>query len=232
MSSLFKSDLAKIPAKALTNKCIILDLDETLVRSNDNMKTLQDLGIMTNPEYINLRPRIYEISMEDVMCRKGTGEKIDMWGIVRPHVKQFLITCFTYFKIVIVWSAGRKKYVESIVDFLFKDIKRPHVIYTYDECDRTTDGFLVKPIVKLIQDVPGLDKYMSLKNTFILDDRLTTFKDDNPDNGILIPGYKPAPIIEYLNADDIALTQLTKWLLKPEVIASEDVRELSKDGIF
>lgn len=235
MTSLYKSASDKIPFKALTDKCIVLDLDETLVHSNEKIDDLERLKIMEDPSLLDLRRRTYQITMDDVVYKRGTGVKTVMWGITRPHVKQFLINCFSYFKVVAVWSAGKRKYVDAIVDFLFKDIKRPHVVYSYDECERTPNGLLVKPLRKMIQNEPGLDKFMSLKNTFIIDDRNTVyqgFENDNPNNGIQIPPYKPAFNFPAMRSDDIRLKQLMNWFLSPEVMSSKDVRDLDKTTIF
>jgi hypothetical protein len=235
MASFYKSALDGIPFKSLTNKCIVLDLDETLVHSNENMDQLQELGIMTDPNLLDLRRRTYQIVMDDVVYKKGEGVKTTIWGILRPHVKEFLVSCFSYFKVVIVWSAGKRKYVDAIVDFLFKDIKRPHVIYSYDQCERTSTNLLVKPLAKMIENESGLHKYMSLKNTYIIDDRNTVYAGyigDNPDNGIQIPAYKPSFNIHSLRSDDIALKQLMTWFLNPEVMDSTDVRTLNKNEVF
>lgn len=235
MISFYKSNLNSISSKSLTNKCIVLDLDETLVHTNENISELQKLEIMSDPNLLDLRRRTYQITLDDVVYKKGEGVKTVMYGITRPHVKEFLISCFSYFKVVIVWSAGKKKYVDAIVDFLFKDIKRPHIVYSYDQCEKTSNGLLVKPLSKLINNESGLSKYMSLENSFIIDDRNTVyagFVGDNPDNGIQIPPYKPAFNIHSLRSDDIALKQLMTWLLQPEVMNESDVRKLDKSVIF
>lgn len=232
MNNLYKTAVNDIPVKPLTNKCIVLDLDETLVHSNENLSQLRDLNIMNNPKLIDLRGRVYELSMDDVVYKKGQGIKTEMWGITRPHVKEFLIACFSYFKVVAVWSAGKKKYVEAIVDYLFKDIKRPHVIYSRDDCEKTTDNILTKPLEKMMKQEPGLAKYMTLENTFILDDRKSVFETPNPDNGIQIPAYIPDFNERSLRTDDIAFKQLMTWLLRPEVMHSLDVRDLDKSNIF
>lgn len=234
---MYKSDLSKIPERAMTDKCIVLDLDETLVHSytennSYDLETLKDLRIFTDPENIDLRERTYKITIDDVVHKKGTGNKTEMWGILRPHAREFLIACFSYFKIVIVWSAGRKNYVHAIVDYLFKDIKRPVVIFTYDDIEKLPNGTLIKPLNKLMENVPGLKKYVSLENTFILDDRASVFHEPNPYNGIIIPAYKPAFNLRSLRSDDIAFKQLIRWLMSPEVKESKDVRTLNKNKIF
>jgi len=230
--SLYKTSLDNIPFKALTNKCIVLDLDETLVHTNANMEELKELGLLTDPKLVDLKRRTYQLSLDDVVYKKGTGIKTLMWGITRPHVKEFLIACFSYFKVVAVWSAGKKKYVHAIVDYLFKDIKRPHVIFTREDCDSTTNNLLIKPLLKMINNEPGLNKYMSLDNTFILDDRTSVYDTVNPNNGIQIPAYRPGFNIRSLRTDDIAFKQLIMWLTKPKVMDSENVRELNKTEIF
>ena len=231
---MYSSDLNKISHKPLTDKCIILDLDETLVHSHGegNIDLLKELQIFTDPKHIDLRERTYKITMEDVVDKKGAGIKTEMWGIIRPHVRDFLITCFNYFKIVIVWSAGRKNYVQAIVDQLFNGIRPPIIVWTYNDVEKLPNNTLHKPLKKLMDKIPGLDKHMSLENSFILDDRLGVFSECNLHNGIQIPCYKPSFNINSLRENDIALKKLTSWLLQPEVVNCKDVRKLDKSKIF
>lgn len=233
--SLYKDYSSEIPAKPMTNKCIVLDLDETLVHSYSDMESLFKLDVFGNPEMLPIRSRLYKINMDDVVYKKGTGIETKMWGITRPHLKEFLVFCFSYFGKVIVWSAGKKKYVHAITDFIFRDVKRPHAVYTYDDCEKTSTGLIVKPLRKMIDNVPGLKEHMSLKNAYILDDRKTVYsgyEGDNPNNGIQIPRYKPQPKIEEFKKDDNRLIELKEWLEKPENVEAEDVRTLDKNNIF
>ena len=231
---MYNSDLNKIPDKPLTDKCIVLDLDETLVHSNAeaNIDLLKEMKLFSDPKNMDLRQRTYKITMEDVVHKKGEGNKTEMWGVFRPHVRDFLIFCFSYFKIVIVWSAGRKNYVHRIVDHLFSGLKRPIVIYTFNDIEKLHNGTLIKPLNKLIDKVPGLNKHMSLENSFIIDDRTSVFHECNPYNGIEIPAYKPAFNLESMRKDDRALKKLMKWFLSEEVVNSKDVRKLDKSKIF
>jgi hypothetical protein len=231
---MYRTDFNKIRAQPLSDKVIVLDLDETLVHSHPdpNVDALKELKIYSDPNLIDLRPRIYKITMEDVVHKRGTGDKTEMWGVFRPYVREFLIHCFNYFKIVIVWSAGRKNYVHTIVDQLFAGLRRPHVIFTYDDLEKLHNGTLIKPLNKLMEKVTGLHKYMNLSNTFIIDDRTSVFQEPNPGNGIEIPAYKPKFHIENLRENDRCLLNLIQWFNQPHVIESKDIRTLDKSRIF
>ena len=52
MSLLYKSDLSKISNKSLTDKCIVLDLDETLVHTSENPNEILRLNIFTDCRYL------------------------------------------------------------------------------------------------------------------------------------------------------------------------------------
>jgi hypothetical protein len=219
-----------IPSVSITNKCIVLDLDLTLVCTQDNTESIKDFKILTDPSLLALRRRTYYSVIDDLNA-PGTGTKFDYWGITRPHLNEFLLFCFSYFRIVAVWSAGQRAYVEGIVDHIFKDIRPPHVVFTHDDVIEEPDRIIIKPLEKMFNSNPILQKYMNFENTLALDDNISTFR-DNPDNGILIPPYEPAPSINAMSRDDPALLQLKAWLLQPEVADSPDVRTLDKSLIF
>lgn len=232
----YPSAIDNIPKRSMTNHCIMLDLDATLISTQDqdgDLSLLRRLNILNDPILLALRKRTYLRSVDDVLVEKGSGDRYDFWGVTRPHLKEFLVFCFSYFKIVAVWSAGQRAYVESIVDEIFKDIRPPHIVFTFDDLKISNDGDLLeKPIEKMISHDKVMQRYMSLTNTFAIDDRYSTFAGVNKDNGVLIPGYEPAPSINGLSTDDVALLQLKYWLLQPEVMESDDIRNLNKTGIF
>ena len=220
--------------RPLTDKCIVLDLDETCVHTfTEPMERIAELGLYTNPEFMDLRRRIYMLNVDDVCCgdKRGQGKQYELWGVMRPHLKEFLLFCFSYFRIVAVWSAGQPKYVEAICDVIFRDIRPPHVIFAYHDCKFSGDE-IEKPLQKMIDSDPVLQRYMSLSNTLALDDRASTFRNVNPDNGIVIPPYHPAALVDSMLTDDIALEQLRRWFMQREVQTIADVRDLVKTDIF
>jgi hypothetical protein len=218
-----------IPAVAISEKCIVLDLDQTLIATQDAMSQLADLKILSDPQLLPLRSRIYYISIENLE-HPGAGTKYNFWGIARPHAREFLMFCFSYFKVVAVWSAGKRPYVEAIVDHLFQGLPQPHVIFTHDDIV-TRNGHIIKPLTKMIESNPVLRKYMSLLNTLALDDNSGTYQ-SNTGNGVLIPAYDPPLTISAIQSDDHALLQFKYWLLQPEVVNSRDVTTLDKSKIF
>lgn len=213
-----------------TNQCIILDLDETLVHASDDMFRFHRLKIATDPQLMDIRDRSYTMTLDDVIERRGTGTKTQLWSITRPYLKEFLVFCFNHFKIVAVWSAGRYKYVHATVEAIFKDIAMPHIIYTWDDCDKTNTG-IFKPLEKMIQNEPGMANYMSLANTYAIDDRPSTYS-KNQYNGIRIPEYKPHFTVDGMRIKDNGLLQLMNWFKQQHVIVSSDVRTLDKGDIF
>lgn len=206
---------------SITQHTIVLDLDETLVHTFTDIELAKEFGIFDDPE---LRSRSYTMELVDVSLEKGTGQKIFLWGVVRPHVKEFLAFCFSYFKIVGVWSAGKKDYVEMVVELLFRDIKPPNFVYTYDDCVKEGENYY-KPLHKLFKEM-NLNLYIKPGNIFMLDDRLDVCK-HNPQNVIVAQPYSPNTL-EEIKAKDDFLEKLMIWFRTPEVRYSYDVGRLGK----
>ena len=216
--------------RALTDKCIVLDLDQTLVATQDDMEQLYELNILKDPQLLHLRNRTYVLCVEDLE-KPGCGTAYNYWGIIRPHTKDFLRFCFDYFNIVAVWSAGQRPYVEQIVDHLFKDMQKPHIIFTHEDVERDDNGDVVKPLLKLFEAEEFLSNNMFLENTVILDDNAKTFS-YNHKNGIHIPEYRPKCTLAGIERDDIELLKFKNWLLRKNVIQGTDVTALDKSIIF
>ncbi len=213
----------------ISDHCIVLDLDETLVHTFEDTNSIRLLNIQKDPDYIRMRKRMYIIDIDDPSTKRGEGVHFYMWGLLRPGVKKFLMFCFSYFKIVAIWTAGKRRYAEKIVQEISKDVREPHIVYCFDHCLDHTGTCTTKDLEKIISECR---KEMSIKNTFMIDDRMYNFE-LNPDNGILIPPYHPIQKKEILiDESDPTLDTLQKWFLKPEVIASKDIRELDKSNIF
>lgn len=216
----------------LTKKCVVLDLDETLVHTyldDEDDKSATDfvkLKIPGRADCLDLRQRCFNIDLMDYGGKRGEGSKKIYWAVKRPYLDDFLKTCFNYFNIVVVWSAGEKEYVHKICEKIFADFFAPDMILTRENCDNS-NGNHEKPLKKLYNELPE----MNPKNTLIIDDRRTT-SEANPDNLVLVPPFEPKPQIESLRTEDDRLKQIMQWLLKPETINSNDVRRLSKQIIF
>lgn len=219
---------------SLTDHCLVLDLDETLVHSFDgydeegihSLDKYAALGLENDPGLADIKSRIYHLQLNDI---NPDGTIYHLWGVCRPHLREFLIFCFSYFRVVTVWSAGQKKYVDSIVDFIFRDIGYPQIVYSREKCVDQA-GILQKPLLKMIKAEKSSG--LALSNTFALDDRQSTFDPVNKYNGILIPIYQPFISLESLRENDVSLLQLMMWLLSDEVMYVDDIRNLDKNDIF
>lgn len=217
-----------VPSTALSDKCIVFDLDETLVHTFDDYEKYRELNIQRDPRLFELRRRVYKLRLEDLFQKRGAGATTDLWGIMRPHVKDLLVFCSSYCKHVGVWSAGQAPYVHAVVDELFRDVKSPDIVFTWDDCQQNPDGSIEKPLTRMFQALPS----MTPQNTIIIDDRPSTFARANPLNGIAIPAYEPPATITGMTVDDPTLVQLKLWLAQPEFRLSKDVRTLDKTRIF
>jgi len=218
--------------ESLTDKCIYLDLDQTLLSTADEeygLKYLYKLKILSNPSLMHLRSRVYHVVVEDLEG-PGYGSKCEMWGITRPHLHAFLTFCFSYFRLVMVYSAGKRQYVESIVDHIFKDLPYPHLVLTYDDIKKKGRD-VIKPLTVVMEANELTREYVRPTNTLGLDDLVSTYS-ENKGNGILIPAYEPELNEGSLSRDDDALLKLQEWLMLPEVMYSEDIRKLNKSKIF
>lgn len=226
---LYKKNTDLLGENPLTDKCIVLDLDQTLVATQETLEDFKRLKIMSDPKLFLLRSRSYYLSMDDYE-KPGIGTVYNYWGVTRPYTKEFLQFCFAYFKVVAVWSAGKAKYVESIVDHLFADLPQPHVIFTYDDIEKGDK--IIKPLSKMYQYDDFTRKYMNASNTFILDDNNSTFS-KNKGNAIHIPAYDPKVTIKDLSdTSDDNLVKVMYWLCQKNVIESKNVTKLKKNTIF
>lgn len=217
---------------------VVLDIDETLAHTHTDMKSFQTLDIYSDPKKLSQRERVYVLN---ILTDRNNGSITSMWGIKRPNLDEFLNFCFSYFKLVIVWSAGTYEYVHSIVPELFRNTYEPHFILTRNNCVENR-GKYEKPFWKLLKDIPELEEYINFdtdekgnlrgfKNVLIIDDRLNSFQTD-PYNGILIPEYEPSPDIEGINLDDDKLLKVEKYFQSIGNSTGVDVRKIDKSKIF
>jgi len=210
-----------------TNKTIVLDLDSTLLHTCDDMDIWNKLEIYTNPKNSKLRSRVYYFDLIDVTEKPGSGSKTVLWGVLRPHVYIFLKFCFDYFENVVVWSAGQKKYVHAICDFLFQEFdKQPIIIYSYEDCEIGSNY-----IYKRLSKFGNLDEPIHISTLVALDDNESTFS-KNKDNALHIPAYEPEFTYEGILEDEKALLNVMYWLTAPEVINIADIRKVDKSNFF
>lgn len=207
-----------LPKKPLTKNAIVLDVDETLVHTEEDMKSLVESDILSNP---NLSGDAYIISLED--------GKMEMWGTKRPHLDEFLLFCFTYFDKVCVWSAGQTDYVHALVDVLFAGFRKPDIVFTFDDCVQNEEGDWIKPLEKFYKHPKAKGKIFP-ETTFIIDDRDYTFE-QNAQNGVLIPAYCPKTMEDIQDEED-HLNRLKRWLMYPSSRFTKDIRSLNKSQIF
>jgi len=216
---------------SISDKNIILDLDETLIHtfSDSEVSNINKVGLFNHPLF---RSRYYTLNLS------SEGKDTDYYhGIFRPYYKQFLRFCLQYFKHVIVWSAGETEYVHAVVDKLFKDLPEPFAVFTRPDCVQENKRY-IKPLSKIFESLKEYD--ISGYNTFILDDNEHTFI-KNPYNSIHIPAFdfdkynnKCFTFNQYENylTNDECLRQVEMWMKKDYVLSCKDVKILDRTNLF
>lgn len=159
------------PIKPRTRFAIVLDIDETLVHTLRDDEKLEENGLES-----------YEFNVIDAATPVGTGVITHIKGCKRNYLDEFLKEALKTFKYVIIWSAGRPKYVREIIKHIFKDIGYPHAIFTFDDCE-DLNSIIVKPLSKVAK-ILNID----VDDILVVDDREATVA-FNKNNAIIIPEF-------------------------------------------
>jgi hypothetical protein len=218
----------------LTNKVIILDLDHTLICTlNDSTQEIYNKATRSQ-RGIAASFSPFDIPLIDITMpgRAGTGNVNIMKTIFRPHYREFLEWCNTYFSYVIIYTAAIDEYARDVVKSLYYGMKGPDYIFSREDCSKDDEDKYYKPLEKLFQDNPFLLSICNLQNTLIVDDTSSTYR-DNISNAIPIPGYlKKNFSVGSLMQDDETLLLIKQWFLQKEIIRSTDLRVHNKKAIF
>lgn len=196
---------------------IVIDLDECLVKMFADEWDLYE-RIMRSPSLLSLRGRTVVVRLDDGMY---------IWGIKRPHLREFIMFCFARFDTVSVWSAGTFDYVHLVTRQLFRDVHLPDIVLTRLNVENGERGSYWKPLDRFYRMVD--DGSVGPSNTFLLDNRPENFV-KNVGNGIHIPDYDPEPTVEELSRDDDSLLRLIQFC--SEVGRGTDVRRINKVSVF
>lgn len=212
---------------SITDLCIVLDIDYTLVHTKDDINVLRRFKKKHPYEMAISRSRIYCRNIDNQDC-DGNGDRYDFWGVSRPYLKEFLDFCHEYFRVVIIWSAGSYAYVHTMVDYIFRDHYRPYKIFTHDDINQEE---YTKPLSKIF--INELEEYDSLERVFMIDDTFEVLI-YNIENCIVIPRYKVKNNIQSLTLEDKALLQIMFWFEEniQNFKINYDIREIDKKGIF
>lgn len=198
--------------QGFTNYILVIDLDETVINSAVDFNDPVYLACQDPSDRYFLADRFYQVS--------------GVWGLFRPHMKEFMNFAHDYFAEIVIFSAGTAFYVHEIVDKLFLGRPRPRFIFTRDDLIFTADSYY-KPLELVYDQVPGASPI----NTILLDDLINNIR-PNFGNAIQIPPYRPLSIkggsaidrIFRATRDDPELLQLWMWFLRQDVLYSRDIR--------
>jgi len=210
-----------IPRQQKNGKHLVLDLDETLVHTFEDMNAAGEFSEMIEGDEAKMA-NFYSIDFE-------SGDT--MFGYIRPFADYFLDVAFNEFESVGVWSAGTKFYVETIVKIVFKG--RPlRFVMSRNDCDELrvkTEEIpcRFKPLANIYKNHPD----HTPSNTLIVDDRHDVCQ-LNCINNIVIPEFQitagNAPIL----FRDQTLLILAEWFQTDRFRNTPDVRTLKSFSPF
>lgn len=227
---------------------VILDLDHTLLHTQNDMGGYEDVLKVSSEENPRWRRRLYRLSFNE-SGRSGipssTLSSLDktkkaeilnmmknnnMWGVFRPGAIDFYEYCFYNFSKVVVWSAGQYGYVHNIVDILHNITgKYPHLVWTYDDLDVDDNGNYLKDLYKMARDKKNI--VGGINRMIIIDDTESTFS-RNVENAIHIPAYKfkGDPRKAFMQ-EDKAFENIKAWA-ETSCYEFQDIRDVEKGQIF
>jgi hypothetical protein len=211
-------------SKPITNYNLVLDLDECLVRTFNDVDKLKSLGIFKDPDLLHLRKRTYRDVIYS-LDTPGEPDITDIWGVTRPHLYEFLLFSSAYFENIFIWSSGKYDYVHAIVKHIFRDLPKPRGVLTNDDCDVYDKDKLYKPLTWLYEKYKDLN--IKPEDTIMLDDFAVNVR-SNPQNAIIVPSYAPKMNVKSLCADDTCFYDIMAWLKSEEVLDAEDIRKVKK----
>ena len=209
---------------------LVFDLDEALIHSDFDSSILRNLR--------NKKPSTFNKLISDGKIFKSSTRRMDdsscfVWAIKRPNLDHFLNWCNKNVGRLIIWSAGSKDYVESMVDYIFHNKQYPYKILTYNDIIHfeQSDSECIKPLQHLFET----DDKIIPQTTLIVDDLKHNFIFTNKRNGIEIPRFGP-DIDDVVSGEafkDNCLENLREWLMNIEQIENlNDIRILNKSKIF
>eukprot|EP00830_Metopus_es_P010341 TRINITY_DN1995_c0_g1_i3.p1 TRINITY_DN1995_c0_g1~~TRINITY_DN1995_c0_g1_i3.p1 ORF type:complete len:218 (-),score=36.30 TRINITY_DN1995_c0_g1_i3:102-755(-) len=200
--SVFKRKIDLPPIPPHLKKTLILDLDETLIRSSKPC-----LG-KTHIE------KTHSINNVPILFRDSYGEAIEIDLSIRPYANYLLEQASKKYQII-VFSASLKSYANAISMVL--DPEKKYISYTLSrEHCKKINGIYMKDLNLLA----GRD----LKDVAILDNSVLSFA-LNLENGIYLPSYEG-------DANDNELISITHFLmeiadeddLRPHIVAATGIK--------
>lgn len=184
-------------------KCIVLDLDETLIHSKPG-----------NISKKGSKVPVHSLNIEG-----------DSWSVIeRPHLKDFIGFIYKYFDLIIVWSAGTYEYVHAISKLIFPYYDEC-IIYTRDDCV-SENGNYIKPLTELEKNEYLLTPIMNLKTMIVVDNLDDTFV-KNVNNAIHINNFEPEGPSDLAKIHDVSLLKLISFFSEMNRDV-EDVRTIDK----
>lgn len=207
---------------------IVWDLDDTLVHTT--FITKEDaLLLETDPKYNFLKGRSVIKKIVDIRDdgHIGTGDISYALIIFRPGAHEIINYSLENFDKVVIWSAGHKRYVRTVVGLLIDSShinysKKKIEVLSREDCNEIAGTTVLKDLKS---------KGFDLCKTIMVDDNRTTYR-NNLENAIPINSYNPNIKKEHIDYKDPALYELMIWLKTNNLHNVSNVKSIDKSNIY
>lgn len=207
---------------------IVWDLDDTLVHTTFITKS-NALEIETDPKYSFLKGRSVIKKIVDIRDdgEIGRGDVSYALIIFRPGAQEIMNYSLEKFDKVVIWSAGHKRYVRTVVGMLIDSAhanyaKKKIEVLSREDCNEISGSSVLKDLKS---------KGFDLSKTIMVDDNRSTYR-NNLENAIPINSYNPEVKKEHIEYKDPTLYELIDWLKKNDLANIPNVRIVDKSNIY
>lgn len=167
---------------------VVLDIDETLIHA-------VPVSYEHYRKHKNRPPK-------GVVYTKIYDSNTDIYAVhIRPYVHEFLRQIFGMSQSVSIWSAGTRKYVNTMVNLIFSPLQQSklRIMWNRKNCSIMNGGYYVKKLSKLFKKYQDMTEH----NTFLIDDMYMVHRMGNKDMNVL-------PIIPYNPKKEAKLSEIRK----------------------
>ena len=199
---IFKEKKEKKKKKSNNKKLLLLDLDETLIHSEDKLNYLKNCNLINK--------KMGNCFHKEIKFKEGENE-FSMEIFIRPFLNEFLEKMNENFDLGI-FTAALKNYAEAVLKIIDPSEKYFKIKLYRDSCINVKDKIFIK-------DLRIIENY-DIKDIILVDNSLYSFY-NNLKNGVLVNSF-------FYDGNDNQLIFAQNYILNA-LLLCDDVRIVNED---